>query len=445
MKVARLKPPQIILLSYVLLILTGTLLFLYTPATRREIDPIDAFFTATSAVTVTGLVVLDPGRDLNLWGQAILLMLIQTGGLGYMALTTFFLIVLGRRIGLRERLILAESLNYPGLYGLVRFLKRVVIFAVLAELMGFLLLLPPFLERFSTAEAVLLALFHAVSAFNNAGFSLFSDSLSAFRGDVYVSAVVMALVVLGGVGFFVINELYLLVRGRVKRLSTHAKLVLSVSGLLILGGWIALLMTEWGHDRGIWSLGWGERLLTTLFLSVSSRTAGFSTVDLAELSESSLFLIMMLMFIGASPGGTGGGIKTTTFAVIVLSVISYIRGSGEVRVFERSIGSAQIHRAMVILSLSILYVSLTNLLIDRLEERDFLSTLFEVLSAFSTVGLSVGNGEGLSFSAQFGSTAKVLIALSMIVGRVGILSFAMALIGREREPTVRRPEARLLI
>ena len=255
----------------------------------------------------------------------------------------------------------------------------------------------------------------------------------------------MALVVLGGVGFFVINELYLLVRGRVKRLSTHAKLVLSVSGLLILAGWIALLMTEWGHDRGIWSLGWEERLLTTLFLSVSSRTAGFSTVDLAELSESSLFLIMMLMFIGASPGGTGGGIKTTTFAVIVLSVISYIRGSGEVRVFERSIGSAQIHRAMVILSLSILYVSLTNLLIDRLEERDFLSTLFEVLSAFSTVGLSVGNGEGLSFSAQFGSTAKVLIALSMIVGRVGILSFAMALIGREREPTVRRPEARLLI
>jgi len=193
----------------------------------------------------------------------------------------------------------------------VRFLKRVVVFAVVAELIGFLMLLPPFLEKFPTAEAVLFALFHAVSAFNNAGFSLFRDSLSAFRGDVYVSAVVMALVVLGGVGFFVINELYLLARGRVRRLSTHTKLVLSVSGFLTLGGWVALLMTEWGHSGGIWSFGWKERLLTALFLSVSSRTAGFSTVDPGELSESSLFLIMMLMFIGASPGGTGGGIKTT--------------------------------------------------------------------------------------------------------------------------------------
>ncbi len=445
MKVTKLKPPQIILLSYLALISAGTLLFIAAPTTREPVGLVDALFTVTSAVTVTGLVVLDTGRDLTPLGQALVLLLIQVGGLGYMTLTTFFLVVLGRRVGLRERLILAESLNYPGVYGLVRFLKRVVVFVLLAELAGFLLLLPVFLGDLPTAQAVFYALFHAVSAFNNAGFSLFSDSLSGFRGDLYMNLVIASLVILGGVGFFVINELYLYGRGAIRRISSHTRLVLSVSVLLVLLGWVGLLLTEWGHERGIWSLGWKERVLSTFFLSVSSRTAGFSTVELGHLSESTLFLTMILMFIGASPGGTGGGIKTTTFAVILLSVLSYIRGTGEVRVFERSIGSAQIHRAMVILSLSILYVSLTNLLIDRLEEKDFLSTLFEVLSAFSTVGLSVGGEGGLSFSSQFGSASKLLIVLSMIVGRVGILSFAIALMGRESKPALRRPEAKLLI
>ncbi len=445
MKVTKLKPPQIILLSYLALISAGTLLFIAAPTTREPVGLVDALFTVTSALTVTGLVVLDTGRDLTPLGQALVLLLIQVGGLGYMTLTTFFLVVLGRRIGLRERLILAESLNYPGVYGLVRFLKRVVVFVLLAELAGFLLLLPVFLGDLPTAQAVFYALFHAVSAFNNAGFSLFSDSLSGFRGDLYMNLVIASLVILGGVGFFVINELYLYGRGAIRRISSHTRLVLSVSVLLVLLGWVGLLLTEWGHERGIWSLGWKERVLSTFFLSVSSRTAGFSTVELGHLSESTLFLTMILMFIGASPGGTGGGIKTTTFAVILLSVLSYIRGTGEVRVFERSIGSAQIHRAMVILSLSILYVSLTNLLIDRLEEKDFLSTLFEVLSAFSTVGLSVGGEGGLSFSSEFGSASKLLIVLSMIVGRVGILSFAIALMGRESKPALRRPEAKLLI
>ncbi len=445
MKVTKLKPPQIILLSYLALISAGTLLFIAAPTTREPVGLVDALFTVTSAVTVTGLVVLDTGRDLTPLGQALVLLLIQVGGLGYMTLTTFFLVVLGRRVGLRERLILAESLNYPGVYGLVRFLKRVMVFVFLAELAGFLLLLPVFLGDLPTAQAVFYALFHAVSAFNNAGFSLFSDSLSGFRGDLYMNLVIASLVILGGVGFFVINELYLYGRGAIRRISSHTRLVLSVSVLLVLLGWVGLLLTEWGHERGIWSLGWKERVLSTFFLSVSSRTAGFSTVELGHLSESTLFLTMILMFIGASPGGTGGGIKTTTFAVILLSVLSYIRGTGEVRVFERSIGSAQIHRAMVILSLSILYVSLTNLLIDRLEEKDFLNTLFEVLSAFSTVGLSVGGEGGLSFSSEFGSASKLLIVLSMIVGRVGILSFAIALMGRESKPALRRPEAKLLI
>jgi len=441
----RFSPPQAILLSYIALISIGTLLFLYLPTTTVELSPVDALFTVTSAVTVTGLIVIDTGKDLTPLGKAMVLILIQIGGLGYMTLTTFFFITLRRKIGLKERLILSESLNYPGIYGLVRFLKRVVLFVFIVELIGFLLLFIYWIGELGLKGAFINSIFHSISAFNNAGFSLFSSNLMNFRGDVYVNTVVGGLIILGGLGFFVINDIYLYLRGKIRRLSTHTKLVLVMSFLLILGGWVSLLMTELYHYQGVWSFGWKERLLSTLFLSISSRTAGFNTVDVGSLSESSLFLIMLLMFIGASPGGTGGGIKTTTFTVMLLSVLSYIRGRAEVVVFERSIARTQIHRAMVIISLSFTYIAVVNLLIDRIEEKDFLSTIFEVVSAFSTVGLSVGSPEGVSFSSEFSTAGKLLIILTMIVGRVGILSFAMALIGKEKEARIKHPEARLLL
>lgn len=427
------------------LIAVGTLLFIALPTTREDITPIDALFTVTSAVTVTGLTVLDTGKDLTVLGQILVLMLIQIGGLGYMTLTTFFLIALRRKIGLKDRLILAESLNYPGLYGLVRFLRRVMLFVFLVELAGFSLLLLRWSDFYDFKEATYLSLFHAVSAFNNAGFSLFSDSLSRFRGDIYTNLVMILLIILGGIGFFVINDIFLFLTGRVKKLSTHTKIALFTSLVLILGGWIGLLLTEAFHYKGAWSLPWEERVLSTLFLSVSSRTAGFNTVDLLSLSESSQFLLIMLMFVGASPGGTGGGIKTVTFAVVMLSVLSYVRSKKEVVLFERQIAGHQIHKAMVIITLSFTYITFVNLIIDRIEEKDFLQTFFEVVSAFSTTGLSLSSAEGLSFSAEFSTLSKLLIILSMIAGRVGILSFAVAMVGEEKEPRIRHPEARLLI
>ncbi len=441
----RLSPSQAILLSYAVLISVGTALFLLLPTTIRSVSPVDALFTVTSAVTVTGLIVLDTQRDLTFLGQCLLLLLIQIGGLGYMTLTTFLLITLGKRIGLRERLVLAEALNYPGVYGLVRFLKRVVVFVLLSEGVGFLLLYLLWIDRFGPEGALFPALFHSVSAFNNAGFSLFSDNLIPFRGDVATNLIVSALIIVGGIGFFVINDLYLFLKGKVPRLSTHTKLVLTVSSGLIVLGWVGLLMTEAFHRDGLWSLGWKERILSTLFFSISSRTAGFNTFDTSLLSESSVFLIMLLMFIGASPGSTGGGVKTTNFAVLVLAVLSYIRGRAEAVVFSRSLTQEHVRRAMVVTSLGFMYIALVNLIIDRVEERDFLSTLFEVVSAFSTVGLSVGNGNGLSFSAELSPISKVLIVITMLVGRVGVLSFAIALIGRETESRVRHPEARLLL
>ena len=441
----KLNPPQVILASYLGIIGIGTLLFVLLPVSYREISFVDALFTVTSAVTVTGLTVLDTERELNLLGQSLLLLLFQIGGLGYMTIATFFLITLRRKIGLKDRLILAESLNYPGIYGLVRFLKRVVVFVLAVELIGFLLLYAQWSMKMGLSDAFFPALFHSVSAFNNAGLSTFSDSLSAFRGNLYTNLVFMALIVVGGLGFFVVNDLFLWFKDRAKRLSTHTKLVLLLSAGLILTGWLGLLMTEAFHERGIWSLSWKERLLSTLFLSVSSRTAGFTTVDVGMLSESSAFLLMILMFIGASPGGTGGGVKTTAFAVVVITVISYVKGRKEVVAFGRTVSEDLIRRAMVVLFLSFSYIALVNLTIDRLEEKDFLATLFEVVSAFSTVGLSVGNPEGLSFSADFSPVSKLLIILSMLVGRVGVLSFTVAIMGRETPRRVKYPPARLLL
>ncbi len=439
------SPVRTVLVSYVALISVGTLLFLFLPTTYESKPFIDILFTVTSAVTVTGLTVMDTAKDITPLGQLILLVLIQIGGLGYMTLTTFLLITTGRRIGLKERLILREALNYPGVYGLVRFLRRVMVFVLVAELSGFFALLLLWWNDMEPAVAIFYALFHAVSAFNNAGFSLFSDSLTAYRGDVLVNLVVCTLVILGGLGFFVVNDVYLRFKKKVPRLSTHTKLVVSVSALLLLVGWAGLLLTEAFHTKGIWALDWKEKLLSTLFLSVSARTAGFNTVDISSLSESSLFLLMLLMFVGASPGSTGGGIKTTVFALIAVSVYSYLRGSRDVIIFRRRIPDEQVHRAMVIMAVSFSYIAFVNLLIDRIEEKDFLATLFEVVSAFSTVGLSLGGGEGLSFCAHWSSASKLLLILTMIVGRVGILSFLLALVGRERERRLRYPEAKVLL
>ncbi|NPA42070.1 MAG: potassium transporter [Aquificae bacterium] len=437
-----LSPPRAVLLSYLALIVFGTLSFRFLPLTRSELSLVDALFTATSAITVTGLSVIEI-QELTPAGQVFLMALIQIGGLGYMTLATFFLITLRRRIGLKERLILSEALDYPGLYGLVRFLRRVVPFVFIAEGVGFLLLWLYWEVAYSLENAPFQALFHSISAFNNAGFTLLPEGVEPFRSDPVVNLIFATLIILGGLGFFVINDLYLFFRGRVKRVSTHTKLVLYSTVILILTGWVGLLLTEFFHYP-FWSLDWKEKLLTTFFLSVSSRTAGFSTVDLSYLSESSLFLLTLLMFVGASPGSTGGGIKTTTFVVLLLAVVSYIKGREEVVVFNRSIGQRQIYRAMVVMVLSVAYISTVNLLIDRFEEKDFLSTIFEVVSAFSTVGLSVGENR-LSFCANFSDAGKLLIILTMIVGRVGILSFAMALIGKESETPIRHPEARLLL
>ncbi|NPB07392.1 MAG: potassium transporter [Aquificae bacterium] len=442
--VRELNPARTLLFSFTFTILVGSLLLYLPLSSIRPISYLEALFTATSAVTVTGLTVIDPYADLTLFGKFILLLLIQVGGLGYMTLSTFFLIVLRRRIGLKERFILAESLEYPSLHGLVRFLRRVMAFVLSVELAGGLILSTHF-ALIGVEDPLFNGFFHAVSAFNNAGFSTLREGLAEFKSDPVVNLVIAFLVVLGGLGFFVVNDLYLYFTGRVRRLSVHTYLVLYFSLFLIAAGTLGLLFTEWGNEKGLWGESWYGRVLGAFFLSVSSRTAGFSTLDLAQLSESSQFLLMMLMFVGASPGGTGGGIKTTTFLVVLIAVFSFVRGREQTVVLNRSISERQVKRALVIMSLSVFFVTFVNLLLDKIENKDFLYTLFEVVSAFSTVGLSIGTEGGLSFCSEFSALGKVLIMITMLAGRVGILSFALALTGRGRPQHLRYPEAKILL
>jgi trk system potassium uptake protein TrkH len=427
-------PAKVILGSYLGVIALSYILFTVLPATRKPVDPIDLLFTVTSAVTVTGLTVIDPVKDLTPLGQVLIAFLVQIGGIGYMTLTTFFLVVLGKKIGLRERLILEEALSYPGLYGLVRFLKRVVLFVLVTEVAGAVLLSLLWVGDMGLLRALFMGAFHSLSAFNNAGFTLLPEGLEPYRHNLPVICTFSVLIILGGIGFYAVWDLILFFRGRVRRVSTHTKVVLISTFVLLAVGWAGLTLTELGHAGGV---------TDALFLSVSSRTAGFTTIDLPDLSESSLFLLLILMFVGASPGGTGGGVKTVTFTLITVAVVSYIRGREEVVLFGRSVPQGLVYRAMVIILLSTAYIVTVNLIVDRLEEKDFLSTLFEIVSAFSTAGLSVS--EGLSFSSQFGPLSKLLIILTMIVGRVGILSFALAFAAGERRSRVRFPEARLLV
>ena len=434
-------PHRIILLSYLVLIAIGTLLLYLPISTYEGISFLDALFTATSAVSITGLVVVDTYKTFTPFGKAVILLLIQIGGLGYMGFTTYFLVLLRRKLSLRDRILLAESVNYPGLHGLVRFLKRIVPFVVEIELLGALLLLPFFLRHFDLPTSLAMSIFHSVSAFNNAGFNILPEGLTPFRDSLWLNLVFSLLIILGGLGFYVIYELMLYQRKEIQQLSTHTKLVLVSTLFLLVAGFLVLLL-----DTIRWE-GYSlkEKLLIAFFHSVSSRTAGFSTVDLKSFSEGGLFFLIVLMFVGTGPGGTGGGIKITTAVVIVLVAHSYLKGSGQVVVFGRRIAEDTIQRALTIFVLSLTYITLATLILTHTEEASFLPVLFETVSAFSPVGLSIGNSQGLSLCADWSPFGKMVIIITMLMGRMGIMSFMLALYGKGEESRIKPPEARLLL
>lgn len=439
-----------LVVGYTGVILAGTILLMLpiSAAPGRQTSFINALFTATSAVCVTGLIVLDIPAHFSLFGQVVILFLIQVGGLGYMTITSLLALVIGRRISLKERLVLQEGLNQLTMQGLVRFVAKVVRVTLLIEVTAALLLTLRWLLEFPLPKAAMFGLFHAVSAFNNAGFSLFSDSLMAYRADVVVVFVITSSIILGGIGFNVITECWERVRDRKFNLpmSLHARLALTVTATLIIAGTLLLLAVERQNPETLRPLSAWGKLLAAYFQAVTPRTGGFNTIEIGAMAPISLFVLILLMFIGASPGGTGGGIKTTTFGAITVSIWSALLGRTEVNLFGRRLSPEVIAKAFNLSALSFMLVNGVAIWLLTIERQAFLPLLFEVTSAFGTVGLSVGLPDApVSLSGAFSFLGKLLIVLTMFFGRVGPVTVGAALLAQTSEPRYRFPEDRVPI
>ena len=445
-RAANFTAAQIVPVVFLSVILLGSLL-LMTPfaTTGRAIRFIDALFTMTSAVCVTGLIVLDTPKDFTIFGQLVILAGIQLGGFGYSTMATLLLIAMGRRIGLRQRMMMMEVLSTLSMEGLVRFVKIIVVITLLVEAAGASLLAIRFAFDMEPLRAIYLGIFHAVSAFNNAGFSLFSENLIPYRSDLLVNLTISLLIILGGIGFLVFRDILDNFHGERVRFSTHTKLAFLVTGLLIVGGTAGIWGFEIHNDKTLGALPTGEQIMVAYFHSVSARTAGFNTVDLGLMSKPALYLLILLMLVGGSPGSTAGGIKTTTVGIIVASLWSMLRGRADVMMFHRRIPQEIVIKSFVLAALAWGVVTGFTMVLSYSESQEFLRILFEVASAAGTVGLSTGNGGVLSFSALFSEFGKCIIIVTMFIGRLGPLALGLFAVRTHKELRYRYAEARVVI
>jgi trk system potassium uptake protein TrkH len=452
MRIKAFSPAQALMFSYALAILTGAVL-LATPmaANGKPLLFLDALFTATSAQCVTGLVVVDTATRLSLFGQGVVLLLIQIGGLGITTFSVYLFIYLRVGVSARGRWIINETLMHSPISSWRELINDIVIMTLIIEAAGTALLSFVFIPQLGFWSGLYYAMFHSVSAFCNAGFSLFPDNLVGFRGDALVNVTIMGLIVLGGIGFLVIRELLQVGRIRARdrkqkvKLSLHTKIVLVTTSLLIIYGAVVIGGLE---VRGaLAGMPLMEGVWTALFQSVTARTAGFNTIDLNLLRAPTLFLMIFLMFIGASPGSAGGGVKTTSLALFCAIFYSRLKGSPHTNLFRRTIPAEVITKALalVILASILIGVALFGLLIvqapDMAHEnkREFLSYLFETFSAFGTVGLSIGA------TAKLNVLGKWIIILLMFAGRVGLLTVAFAIAGRTRRHATQYAEENIMI
>lgn len=432
-------------MSFVILIGAGAFLLMLPFAHNGELSIVDALFTSTSAVCVTGLIVKDTPVDFTTFGHVIILALIQIGGIGYMTAVTFMAIMRRKKLTYRDRLILKESLNYPGMSGIFRFLKIVFASIVIIEIIGAIILSLRFWADMPLDKALWFGLFHSISAFNNAGFSLFSDNMMGFRGDLIINVTIPLLIIIGGLGYLVLLELYNYRKKSLTRISTHTKLVLWTSGILILSGMAIILSLEWNNPKSFGSMDTWEKILAAWFASVNYRTAGFNSIDLSTFNDSNLFFGTIFMIVGGSPGGTAGGIKTTVLALSIIGVWFTLRGQNNPHIFRRSLASYQINKAYAIIFVASFYVLLSTVILNESEKLHFVRTLFETCSAFGTVGLSTGNGGVLSYSALFSDLGKVNIIFLMLMGRIGVFAFTVVIVGKAIQTRIKYAEGKVVL
>jgi trk system potassium uptake protein TrkH len=438
----RLSPIQNVLLGFLLLSLLGAAL-LMTPAANNsgEWQPfLDALFMATSAVSTTGLGVVSIGSAYTLFGQIVVLLLLQIGGLGYMTLIAFIIYLFGRNLSMHGGSLMQETIAAPSRGEIRQFVRRVVVFTVLIEGVGAAALTLLWLDAFPLPTAFSMGVFHAVSAFCTAGFSLFADGFTAYRGDFAFNLVINILSVSGAIGFFVLSESYVIAQkifqGKPHRLSVHSRLALLVLLLTILGGTAVILIA----DAPTLTTQPGENLLAASFQAITAAsTTGFNTVEIGEMSDASLSATGALMFIGSPAGGTGGGIKSTTFGVLLLWVWAFLRNRKDVNVFGRRLPEHTLVQSVGIATTAALWLFTTTVILTFTEEAPFLPVLFESTSALGTVGLSMGVTPSLS------SAGKLILTLSMIIGRVGPLAVAISFFGSSQKTAYRYPSEEIFV
>jgi trk system potassium uptake protein TrkH len=445
-------PVHLPILSFATLILIGTLLFMLPAAANGpRLAPADALFTATSATCVTGLVVVDTGSRLSLFGQWVVLVLIQCGGLGIMTFSTVLILAIGGRFSFTGRRVVQDTFTHGPDTQLPSLIRHVVMFTLVLEAVGAALLFIRFSGVYQPSKALYFAIFHAISSFCNAGFSLYSQSFVDFRGDLLVNLTVGSLVIFGGVGFLVLLELKRRLfrpgqAGRARRLSVHSKLVLTLTLLFLTAGTLGFLVFEWNDSMVGLSL--STKLLTAFFQSVTTRTAGFNTLDFGKMANVTLLLTVLLMFVGASSGSTGGGIKINTLGVLFAMSRSRLRGEEATSIFHRTLTPETVGRAISVFVVAVIVIYAATMALTVSESGTamheesrglFLELLFEVVSAFGTVGLSVG------VTSKLSSLGKLILVVVMFVGRLGPLSIAVALSGKESRSRFQYAEENVMI
>ncbi len=440
----KLTPIRIVVLSFAGLIIAGgiLLMFPFASASHTFTSPITAFFTSTSAVCVTGLVVVDTGTYWSGIGKFIIISLIQFGGLGYMTIATFFLLAFNRRVSLGSRFILKEGLNVSHVSKIMQFAKTTLGIVAFFEGAGAVALTLRFMRDFPFWRALELGAFHSVSAFCNAGFDIMGGfrSLTNYTNDLTVNLTVMTLIVTGGIGFYALWRLVNIVidifRGKhIARMPLHIKIVFRTTFWLIVFGAGIIMFFEWSNPHSIGLLSVRGKILASFFQAITPRTAGFNTVAMSSMHQSTLFIIMLLMFIGGSPGGTAGGIKTTTFVIFFKSMFKAVAGKKHVELYGRTITDDTVDKAVFIVGFAAITISIAAIIILSAEHDQFtfLQVMFEVFSAFGTVGLSTGITPHLS------DLSRLVIIATMFIGRVGPLSLLLSMVGRKRIPKVEYP------
>ena len=429
-----LNPPLVLSLGFAILITFGGVLLSLPFFTKsgEATDLIDSMFVAASASCVTGLTPVNTFEHWNTYGHVLLIILIQIGGLGVMSLASIIPLILGKKIGMKSRQILKEQLNVESLEGMIVLFKYVLVFTFGIEILGAILLSFRFIPLYGAGTGIWYSIFHSISAFCNAGFDILGDSIYPFRDDILVNLTLSSLVIVGGLGFVVTSELFR--RRSFEKISTHSKLVLLISGVLLVLGTVMFLFLENGDGVLQYESVKGS-ILESFFQSVVARTAGFYSVDLSKIKDSTALMLMGLMFVGGSPGSTAGGIKTTTLGVLFISTHAVVRGESEPVVFGRHIGMDVVRKALAIFLVSITIVLSVSFILTITESARLVDILYETVSALATVGASKG------ITADLSDVGKILITFCMYLGRLGPMTMAFAFGMKDKKSLIRYPES----